>query len=79
MFFSGVGIIFGIVGLVFYHPYLWLTDKIFYLRARRAPEVSDRYTYLRKHSIASTRTTGCMKTEHPINSGFACGLIDLLR
>ena len=45
MFFSGVGIICGIVGLVFYHPYLYLTNKILFFRARRAPEVSDRYTY----------------------------------
>ncbi len=45
MSFSGAGIICGIVGLVFYHPYLYLSNKILFFRARRAPEVSDRYTY----------------------------------
>ena len=28
MFFSVIGIICGIVGLIFYHPYLYLSDKI---------------------------------------------------
>jgi hypothetical protein len=45
MFFSSVGIICGIVALALYHPYLYLSNKILYFRARRAPEVSDRYTY----------------------------------
>jgi hypothetical protein len=45
MLFSSVGIICGMVGLILYRPYLYLTNKILFFRARRAPEVSDRYTY----------------------------------
>ena len=45
MFFSGIGIICGIVGLIFYHPYLYLSDKTALLLARRAPHGGYRYTY----------------------------------
>ncbi|MGA8740218.1 MAG: hypothetical protein WB561_03410 [Terracidiphilus sp.] len=45
MFFSSIGIVCGIVGLIFYHPYLWVCDKLLMRRARRAGEVSDRYTF----------------------------------
>jgi len=44
MFFSTLGIVCAIVGLIFYRPYQYISDKILILRAHRAPEVSDRYT-----------------------------------
>jgi hypothetical protein len=45
MFFSSLGIVCGILGLIFYRPYLFLSDKFLFFRARRAGEVSDKYTY----------------------------------
>jgi hypothetical protein len=44
MFFSTLGILCGIVGLIFYRPYLFVSEKFFIYRAHRANEVSDRYT-----------------------------------
>ena len=35
MFFSGIGIVCGIVGLIFYHPYLWVTEKLLMRRSSR--------------------------------------------
>ena len=45
MFFSSLGIIAGLIGLVFNRPYVYLSDKIFLYRARNAPELSDEHTY----------------------------------
>lgn len=45
MFFSGIGIICGIVGLIFYHPYLYLSNKIIFFRTGRAADAGYRYTY----------------------------------
>jgi len=45
MFFSSIGIICGLIGLIFYRPYLYISEKILILRARRSGEVSDEYTY----------------------------------
>ena len=42
-FFSLVGIVCAIVGFIFYRPYLYLSEKLLMLRARRAGEVSNRY------------------------------------
>lgn len=45
MFFSSLGIICGILGLIFYRPYLYISEKIFIYRAHRTKEVSDEHTY----------------------------------
>jgi hypothetical protein len=45
IFFSCIFIVAGIVGLIFYRPYLFVAEKIFQYRARRAEEISDKYTY----------------------------------
>jgi hypothetical protein len=45
MFFSSLGIACAILGLIFYRPYLLLSEKILFFRARRAGEVSDEHTY----------------------------------
>jgi hypothetical protein len=45
IFFSIIGIVCSIVGLIFYRPYLYLCEKILMFRARRAGEVSDQYTF----------------------------------
>lgn len=42
--FSSLGIVCGIVGLIFYRPYLYFHQKMLEIRARRAGEVSDKYT-----------------------------------
>ena len=42
MFFSAIGIVFGIVGLILYHPFLWISEK---LLRRPSGRVSNRYTY----------------------------------
>lgn len=44
MLFSIIGIAAAIVGLIFYRPYLYLSEKILIFRARRTPEVSDEHT-----------------------------------
>jgi hypothetical protein len=45
VFFSLIGIVCAILGLIFYHPYRYISEKIMIYRARRTPEVSDDYTY----------------------------------
>lgn len=45
MFFSSLGIIAAIIGLVFDRPYRYLSMKYFVYRAKRAGQVSDRHTY----------------------------------
>ena len=45
IFFSIIFIVAGIVGLIFYRPYLILCEKIFVYRARRAAQVSDKQTH----------------------------------
>jgi hypothetical protein len=45
VFFSLIGIVCAIVGLIFYHPYLYISEKIMIYRAHHTPEVSDNYTY----------------------------------
>jgi len=45
MFFSSLGIVCGILGLIFYRPYLFISEKILIFRARRAGDVSDEHTY----------------------------------
>jgi hypothetical protein len=44
-FFSLVGIVCAIVGLIFYRPYLYITEKIMISRAHNTAEVSDQNTY----------------------------------
>jgi len=44
MFFSTIGIICSIVGLIFYRPYLFIAETIFHYRARHAKQISDQYT-----------------------------------
>ena len=44
IFFSIVGIVSSIVGLIFYRPWLFLSEKIYLYRARRAAQVSDEHT-----------------------------------
>lgn len=55
-FFSLIGIVCAIVGLIFYHPYLYISEKIMIYRARHTPEVSDEYTYFEDVAPARTRT-----------------------
>lgn len=43
IFFSLLGIVAGIIGLIFYSPYRYISDKIFLFRARRAGEVSNEH------------------------------------
>lgn len=43
--FSLIGIVVSIVCLIFYRPYLYITEKIFLYRASRAAQVSDEHTY----------------------------------
>jgi hypothetical protein len=45
IFFSLVGIVCAILGFIFYHPYLYLSEKLMIYRARRTAEVSDEHTY----------------------------------
>ena len=44
MFFSLIGIVAAIIGLIFYRPYLLISEKIYIARARRTPQVSDEHT-----------------------------------
>ena len=44
VFFSLVGIISAVVGLIFYRPYLYLSEKLMIYRARRTAQVSDEHT-----------------------------------
>jgi hypothetical protein len=45
IFFSVVFIAAGIVGLIFYRPYLFISEKVLLYRARRAAQFSDRHTH----------------------------------
>ena len=45
IFFSCIFIVAGIVGLIFYRPYLLVAEKILLYRAHRAAQVSDEHTY----------------------------------
>lgn len=45
IFFSVIGIVVSMVCLIFYRPYLFLREKLFFYRARRAGQVSDRFTF----------------------------------
>ncbi|WP_348261184.1 hypothetical protein P8935_15415 [Telmatobacter sp. DSM 110680] len=45
MFFSSVGIICGIVGLIFYRPYIYISEKIYLYRARHTALVTDQHTH----------------------------------
>jgi hypothetical protein len=54
MLFSSIGIVFGIVGLIFYRPYLHISEKIYMQRARRMPQVSDRHSYFETAPVLHT-------------------------
>jgi hypothetical protein len=43
--FSIIFIVAGIIGLILYRPYLFICQKIFLYRARRAAQVSDEHTH----------------------------------
>jgi hypothetical protein len=45
MLFSSVGILCGIVGLIFYRPYIYLSEKIYMYRARHTAQVTDQHTH----------------------------------
>ena len=45
IFFSSVGIIVGILGMIFHRPFRYISDRIFLFRARRAGGVSNQYMY----------------------------------
>ena len=42
---SVIGIVASIICLMLYHPYQLLREKIFFHRARNAPQVSDQFTH----------------------------------
>ncbi len=54
VFFSLVGIICALVGLIFYHPYVYISEKIMIYRAHHTPEVSDETTYFEEVPPAHT-------------------------
>lgn len=58
IFFSLLGIIAGIVGLIFYSPYRYISDKIFMYRARRAGEVSSEYIFFEDANPSQARNSG---------------------
>jgi hypothetical protein len=45
MFFSIIFIVAGIVGVIFYRPYLFISEKMFLRRARRAGELGEQYSF----------------------------------
>ncbi len=45
IFFSSIGIICAIIGMIFYRPYLYLRGKTLRFRARRAGEDISQYTF----------------------------------
>lgn len=45
IFFSLLGIVCGIFGLILYRPYHFFREQIFLYRARHAPQVSDEQIY----------------------------------
>lgn len=46
MFFSTLGIVAAFIGLIFYRPYLYLSEKIYLHRASRSSQVSDKHTHV---------------------------------
>ena len=50
--FSTIGIVASIICLMLYRPYLALRERLFIYRARRARQVSDRFTHLETISSA---------------------------
>ena len=54
IFFSSLGIVCGIVGLIFYRPYLYISEEIYLHRARRTPQVSDQHTYFESAPVLYT-------------------------
>lgn len=61
MFFSSIGIVCGIVGVIFYRPYLYMSEKIYIYRARRMPQVIDQHTY--------SESTPMLYTSNPEEDG----------
>jgi len=45
MLISFLGIVAAIIGLIFYRPYHYISEKIYMYRARHAAQVSDEHTY----------------------------------
>jgi hypothetical protein len=45
IFFSVLGIVGGIICMIFYRPYRYISDKIYFFRARHTAEVSNEYLY----------------------------------
>lgn len=45
MIFSSAGIICGIVGLIFYRPYIYCSEKIYMYRARNTAQITDKRTH----------------------------------
>ena len=45
IFFSVVALAGGLLGIIFYAPYRYISDKMFLYRARRTQPVSDEHTY----------------------------------
>lgn len=45
MIISLLGIVAAIIGLIFYRPYLYISEKIYMYRARNTAQVSDAHTY----------------------------------
>ena len=45
IFFSIIFIAAGIVGIIFYRPYLLISEKVLLYRAHRAAQVSDKHTH----------------------------------
>jgi hypothetical protein len=58
IFFSLLGIVAGIIGLIFYSPYRYISEKIFFYRAHRAGEVSNEYMYFEDVHPAQAHNAG---------------------
>jgi len=46
MVFSLLGIVAATIGLIFYHPYLYISEHVHLYRARHAAQVSDEHTHV---------------------------------
>ena len=66
IFFTFLGIIGAIIGLVFAAPYRYLSMKFFVYRAKRSGEVSDEHTYF--EDVPKSTFTTPKKTAHPTNA-----------
>lgn len=64
MLFSTLGIVAAIIGILFYRPYLYLSEKLYMYRAHHAAQVSDKHTYFEDVSANST-----MHTHNPEEDG----------